>query len=451
MEQPHPHLSGTVEAPVSMSTEPYICETWAREERDKLWLKVWQMACREEEIPTVGDYYTYEIHDQSVIVVRIGEDEIVAYHNACRHRGRRLLQGCGRASHFHCPYHGWQWNLDGANRHVLNPEDWKGELDEARLRLRTVKIDRWAGFVFINFDPDCAPLSEHLQELDYWIGPFQVERMRYKWRQWMKLDCNWKVSVEGFIEGYHAETTHPQTKQVSNAATHSSSEGLHGRLFQVGAAGGGIGTGVGEQSKVDVREAPYIGLKMQKETVWTLTTDTFIEAARRLPEMLPEDATAQQVSAKLFETAFMIDAERGVDWPPVDPVHMANVGINWHLFPNMVLLPNMTFCLGFRMRPDGFNPDSSIMEVFALERYPEGEEPETQWEHKPERNAESWPLLIRQDFKNFAEIQQGMKSVSLDDGLTPNPVQEACVINFQRNLADWMGRPAPAPLNGPAV
>ncbi len=78
MEQPHPHLSGTVEAPVSMSTEPYICGSWAREERDKLWLKVWQMACREEEIPTVGDYYTYEIHDQSVIVVRIGEDEIVA-------------------------------------------------------------------------------------------------------------------------------------------------------------------------------------------------------------------------------------------------------------------------------------------------------------------------------------------------------------------------------------
>ena len=154
------------------------------------------------------------------------------------------------------------------------------------------------------------------------------------------------------------------------------------------------------------------------------------------------------VEAELFETAFMIDAERGVDWPPVDPDHMANVGINWHLFPNMVLLPNMTFCLGFRMRPDGFDPDSSIMEVFALERYPEGEEPQTAWEHKPERNAESWPLLIRQDFKNFAEIQQGMKSVSLDDGLSPNPVQEACVINFQRNLAAWMDRPAPAPLRG---
>jgi phenylpropionate dioxygenase-like ring-hydroxylating dioxygenase large terminal subunit len=79
--------------------------------------------------------------------------------------------------------------------------------------------------------------------------------MRYKWRQWLKMDCNWKVAVEGFIEGYHAETTHPQTKRVSSAETHSSTEGLHGRLFQVGAAGGGIGTGVGEDSKIDIRKA----------------------------------------------------------------------------------------------------------------------------------------------------------------------------------------------------
>ncbi|MBV1918299.1 MAG: aromatic ring-hydroxylating dioxygenase subunit alpha [Sphingomonadaceae bacterium] len=447
MGSPHPNLSGAVEAPVEMSTEPYISEDYAREEREKLWLKVWQVACREEEIPNIGDYYTYEILDQSVIVVRTGEDEISAYHNACRHRGRRLTKGCGHTPHFHCPYHGWQYNLQGDNTHVLNKEDWSDSLDEQRLRLKGVKLGRWAGFVFINFDPDCESLEDFLQEVPYWIGPFQVERMRYKWRQWLRMDCNWKVSVEGFIEGYHSETTHPQTRKLSDAITCGSSEGLHGRMFQVGAAGGGIGTGVGKKSKVDVREAPYIGLKMQKETVWTLTTDTFIEAARQLPELLPEDATAQDVSMKLFETAIKIDAERGVDWPSVDPEHLAHSGINWHVFPNTALLPNMTFCMGFRMRPDGFNPDSSIMEIFALERYPEGEEPETQWEHKPEHDEDSWPLLVRQDFKNFTEIQLGMKSVSLaDGGMTPNPLREACVINFQRNLAAYMDRPGPKPL-----
>lgn len=442
MNSPIPHLSGAVEAPVRLSTEPYISEDYAREEKDRLWLKAWQVACREEEIPNVGDYYTYEILDQSIIVVRTGEDEIIAYHNACRHRGRRLTQGCGRATHFHCPYHGWQWDLKGKNTQVLDREDWSGALDEKRLRLQQVRMDRWGGFVFVNFDPDCQPLEEFLQEVTYWIGPFQLEKMRYKWRQWIRMDCNWKVAVEAFIEGYHAETTHPQTRQVSDAGTRSSTEGLHGRLYQVHAAGGGIGTGVGEKTKVDIRQAPYIGLKMQKETVWTLTTDTFIEAARRIPDMLPETATPQEVSKTLMETAFMMDAERGVEWPPVQPEHLANVGINWHVFPNTVLLPNMTFCLGFRMRPDGYNPDSSIMEVYALERYPEGEEPETEWEHRQDTTGDNWPLLLKQDFKNLAEQQAGMHSVSLD-GLTPNPMQEACVINFQRNLATYMGRCAP--------
>jgi len=442
MNQPNPHLSGAVEAPMSLSTEPYVSEGYAREEKGKLWLKVWQLACREEEIPKVGDFYTYDILDQSVIVVRTGEDEIVAYHNACRHRGRRLLQGCGRATHFHCPYHGWQWSLQGDNTHVLDREDWNGMLDDDRLRLRDVRVGRWAGFVFVNFDPDCQPLEDYLEEVPYWIGPFQLDKMRYKWRQWLRYDCNWKVAVEAFIEGYHALTTHPQGRELADTRTGSGAEGLHGRMFQVGSAGGGIGTGVGEKAKLDVRRLPYVGMKQQKETVWTLTTDTLIAAAETLPDLLPETATPQEVSAKLMETAYMMDAERGVEWPAIAPEHLAQVGINWHVFPNMVLLPNVTFCMGFRMRPDGYNPDSSILEVFALERYPEGEEPETSWEHRPDMTGDNWPLLIKQDFRNLDQVEAGMKSQSLE-GLLPNPAQEACVINFQRNLAAFMGRCAP--------
>jgi nitrite reductase/ring-hydroxylating ferredoxin subunit len=442
MNTHNPHLSGVVEAPMKLSTTPYISPEYAREEKDKLWLKVWQMACREEEIPNVGDFYTYEILDQSVIVLRLGEDEIVAYHNACRHRGRRILQGCGRVTHFQCPYHGWQYNLAGENTYILDKEQWSGALDDATIHLKSVRTGRWGGFVFVNFDPDCEPLEDFLQEVPYWLGVFETGKMRYKWRQWLRMDCNWKVSVEAFIEGYHAQTTHPQTRELADTSTGSSAEGLHGRLFQVGAAGGGIGTGVGEKSKVDIRTLPYVGLKQQQETVWSLTTDTFVAAAEKLPDLLPETATPQQVSIKLMETACMMDAERGVQWPPVDPEHLAQVGINWHVFPNTVLLPNVTFCLGFRMRPDGFNPDSSIMEVFALERYPDGEEPETQWEHRPEQTGDSWPLLIKQDFRNIAEQQAGMHSVSLDC-LHPNPAQEATVINFQRNLADYMGRCQP--------
>lgn len=447
MNAKHPHLAGIDEGPVTLSTEPYISETYARDEKELLWRKVWQVACREEEIPRVGDFYTYEIHDQSIIVTRTGEDEIAAYYNACLHRGRRLTKGCGHVSHFHCPYHGWQWNLKGDNINVLDITDWDGALDDVNLSLPAVKVARWAGFVFINFDPNCAPLEEFLQKVPYWIDPFEVDKMRFKWRQWSRVACNWKVMVEAFIEGYHAGPTHPQTQRWGGGRTGSSSEGLHGRLFSVGTAGGGIGTAIGKAETKDIRNIPYLMMKQQEETVWTLTTATFVAAAKQIPDLLPETATVEEVGAKLMELARQMDAERGVAWPAVDPEHMLHVGINWHVFPNVVLLPNVTFCLGFRILPDGFDPDSCIMEVFALERYPEGEEPKTQWEHKPNlMGGDEWPLLLKQDFKNLPEVQLGMKS-DAHTGLILNPKMEAVIINFERNLAAYMGRCTPQPLN----
>ena len=67
MNAPHPKLAGVRDSPVRMSTEPYISEAYAREEKARLWNKVWQVACREEEIPEVGDFYTYDILDQSAL------------------------------------------------------------------------------------------------------------------------------------------------------------------------------------------------------------------------------------------------------------------------------------------------------------------------------------------------------------------------------------------------
>ncbi len=442
MNAQNPRLAGVKEAAASLSVEPYISESYAREEKDKLWLKVWQIACREEEIPNVGDYYTYDILDQSIIVARSGPEEIVAYHNACRHRGKRLTAGCGRAQHLHCSYHGWQWNLKGESTLVTNREHWDGALDGLDLSLRGVKVGRWAGFVFINPDPECEPLEAFLQTVPEWLDPFEMQKMRYKWRQWLTYPANWKVVLEAFIEGYHAPATHPQTQRYGTGVTSSTSEGLHGRMVTVGTEGGGMGTAVGVVDSLAPRDVPLGALRMAEKTVWANYTDTLIAAAERISREMPEDAGSAEVGARLMEVACQIDADRGVVWPNIDPMHLAQVGINWHVFPNIVLLPGITFALCFRIRPDGFNPDSCITEIFTLERYPEGGEPQTEWVHAQEINEENWPLLLRQDFRMLAGVQAGMKSVALE-GLLPNPDQEANVINFQRNLADYMGRCVP--------
>ena len=90
--------------PVRIGVEAYVSEDYARAERDKLWRKVWQQVGRVEEIPEVGSYLTYDILDDSILVVRTAPDEIRAYHNVCSHRGRRLVDtpagaknACGKA------------------------------------------------------------------------------------------------------------------------------------------------------------------------------------------------------------------------------------------------------------------------------------------------------------------------------------------------------------------
>ncbi len=444
MNSPKPVSPEALDTPVIIPVEAYISAEYARAEGQRLWPRVWQAACREEEIPKVGDYYTYDILDQSIIVVRTGPDEISAYHNVCQHRGRRLTSGCGHTKRFHCKYHGWQYGLDGRNVRILDQEDWGGAIDPKDVGLGAVKVGRWAGFVFVNMDPDCGPLEAFLGELPHWLDPLQIEGMRYGWRKWSVFPCNWKVFIEGFIEGYHAETTHPQILSFGRADTYSRRHGRHSSMNMRGVSGGGIGTSVDTSMQGDLRQVLIGGVRQQWETVGSLTTATMVAAADRLLEVLPETATAAEAGAKMMELARQMDADRGVSWPAVDPGHMADVGINWHVFPNLVLLPNVTYCLGFRARPNGFDPDSCIFEVYHLERFPEGQEPRPENVHTAEHTESEWRLLVSQDFSNFGEVQRGMHSLGLR-GVRPNPTEEQGVVNLHRNLAEFMGRGAPEP------
>ena len=126
---------GDLSEPLTFSVEPYISEEYARAETDRLWPKVWQHAGRVEEIPNVGDFLTYDIGDDSIVVVRTAPDTIKAYHNVCSHRGRRLLDAPpgGHSTHgnrnlFVCGFHGWRYDLNGKCTFKLDEADWKGAL-----------------------------------------------------------------------------------------------------------------------------------------------------------------------------------------------------------------------------------------------------------------------------------------------------------------------------------
>ena len=136
--------------PLTFPVDAYTSREYAEAEADKLWAKVWQHAGRVEEIPSVGDYLTYEICHDSILIVRTAPNSIKAYHNVCPHRGRRLVRvpegangarGNAGKQLFFCGYHGWSFNLEGENAELMNREDWQGTLTDERTCLAESLIE----------------------------------------------------------------------------------------------------------------------------------------------------------------------------------------------------------------------------------------------------------------------------------------------------------------------
>lgn len=444
--------------PLIYPVDAYISREYAEAEAEKLWARVWQHAGRVEDIPEVGDYITYEIANDSILIVRAAPDTIRAYHNVCPHRGRRLVstskggngaRGNATKQAFFCGFHGWSFDLEGKNAHILDKDDWKGTLTNERTCLTDVKVDTWGGWIWINMDPDCVSLREYLEPAAGILDPFKFEKMHYRFRQWTVFDCNWKVALEAFMEPYHVAATHPQLTKYGDFYAWSKVQGLHGNdgydapdhEDEGSAATTTVHrTGKGADARVMMGE-------MQKEfweTVGASTTQVLVDAALRLADELPEGTPAHEVHRHWLEACKADYAAMGVEWPEISDEEMAKAGLAWHVFPNMGILQGPTFALCYRTRPYGTDPDKCIYEAFAIERYPEGKEPKTEWTYADPTEA-NWRKVIAQDFSNMEMVQVGLKSRGFRGNL-PNPYQERKVTNLHRNLAKYMGVGAPRPI-----
>lgn len=442
--------------PLTYPVEAFLSPEYAKAEADLLWAKVWQVAGRVEELPEVGNYITYDILDDSILIVRTAPDTLKAYHNVCPHRGRRLVntppeenRAFGKKKNFVCGFHGWTFNLEGKNTYILDPEDWKGALTEERTSLSEVKVDTWGGWIFINMDLGCEPLINFMGEVDRILKPFEFEKMRFKWRQWVIYPSNWKTALEAFMEPYHVAGTHTQLLKYGEFYAYSKAFGMHGVSgFDVRGdaalrnAGGTSVTRAGGGEGSDPRVSTYELARENYETVnYAASTETLVNAAKRLVDELPPGTSGPDVVKHWLASAKADDAKRGVIWPTITPEQQAEAGLAWHVFPNMSVLQGVTFALCYRARPYGDDPNQCIFESYAIERYPEGQEPKTEWVYA-EPTAEKWGSVLAQDFSNMKWVQKGMKSRGFR-GTLPNPHQERKITNFHRNLAKFMGTGAP--------
>ncbi|MDE2597834.1 MAG: aromatic ring-hydroxylating dioxygenase subunit alpha [Sphingomonadales bacterium] len=472
MNKPEKIVSPDLSEPLIYPAEAFTSRAYAEAEGDRLWAKVWQQAGRVEELPDVGSFITYNIMKDSILIVRAeagdGPDAIKAYHNVCPHRGRRLVgdntgggpvvvaqakgahSACGHADKFGCNYHAWTFNHDGKATYIPDREDWGGALTEENTSLTPVKVGTWGGWLWINMDPDCGPLEEFLKPINTVIDPFQFDRMRYRFRFWGIFDCNWKVALEAFLEPYHVQGTHPQLLKYGDFYSFSKSFGLHGQTGFDSKAhreeGTAVDTSVHRAAGDGDPRTTIAQMQMEYwETIGASTSETLVKTAQDLPTDLPEGTPAAEVHKHWLNKAIAVDAARGVQWPELTDAQIAAAGLALSIFPNVNFIPGPTFALAYRVRPYGNDPDKCIFEAVALDRFPEGEEPKTEWTYV-EQDLDKWPYVIAQDISNMVEVQRGYHSRGFRGNL-PNPWQERKVTNLHYNLAKYMGTGGPRRLD----
>jgi nitrite reductase/ring-hydroxylating ferredoxin subunit len=389
----------------------YTSQEYFDLEVEKLWPRVWQFACWEQDIPEVGSTTVYDLIDWSFIITRVSETEIKGYYNSCLHRGRQLRTKDGYCAEFRCPFHGLTWNLDGSLKTIPESIAWDfGHVDPASFGLPEVRVETHDGMVFINMDHDAPPLLDFLgdytRHFERW--PF---KNRWKAAHVAKvIEANWKATQDAFLESFHVIATHPQM----NAGL----LGGDGSMCEYDIYGGGEANFNRmilappmpnpnlpyEVSESELVQEMYFRGGTQTEGGYDASGDT--------PD-IPEGMTARAFMAQRSREMGMGFAADGSQLTDTE----VGSAIQYFIFPNLFPWSGPIF---YRFRPYGRSVDKAIMEVWFMITLPPGVEPpappakltwlaaDDDWTKATELGALA--EIFNQDSGNIPYLQKGMKA-----------------------------------------
>ena len=178
--------------------------------------KSWQVAGRLDAVRKNGDFFTTDIAGEPIVVVRGDDAQLRAFYNVCRHHAAAVVpESHGCAKQFRCPYHGWTYGIDGALKGMVE-FDGVCNFDRTQNGLVPVCVDSWENFVFVNLDPQAAPLRKSLGSVSDLVAPLQLaQKLQYFDRRVYTLNCNWKVYVDNYLDGgYHVPHAHKGLSSV---------------------------------------------------------------------------------------------------------------------------------------------------------------------------------------------------------------------------------------------
>jgi phenylpropionate dioxygenase-like ring-hydroxylating dioxygenase large terminal subunit len=196
--------------PRAMPAECYISSDYLALERDQLFRKQWICVGHAGEIPKPGDFYTTELIDEQLVVVRDKAGQVKVLSNVCRHRGNVVARGAGHTARFTCGYHGWTYGIDG---HLLAAPlmQENAGFQKAQCRLHEFRCELWQEYIFVNLDGAASSLGEALEPIAPVIKNYHPAEQNFLFGAEEVWNTNWKCVVENFMEGYHLSPLHPTT------------------------------------------------------------------------------------------------------------------------------------------------------------------------------------------------------------------------------------------------
>ena len=195
--------------------ERYYSKEFMEQEWEHLWTKTWQIAGVESDLKESGDYLTYTIRHEQVLVVRQDDGSIKAFYNVCPHRGNRLAHNeFGSVGSFTCSFHSWQFKLNGDLKQVTDEDTFRpGVLGDCR-GLKEVRCETLGGIIFINLDSDAAPLAERIGLPIGYLEAYKLDEMHVVRHVISEWAANWKTGIDAFYECYHLHAVHPETQTI---------------------------------------------------------------------------------------------------------------------------------------------------------------------------------------------------------------------------------------------
>jgi len=194
----------------------YFDSRIAQLERDSVFASNWQVVGRLDQVKEPGQFFTIDVNEEPLVIVRSDDGKLRVFYNVCRHHAAAVVpESHGSAKQFRCPYHGWTYGNDGALKGMVEFEG-VCNFNRADNGLIPVRLDAWENFLFVDLEGNAAPLQEFLGKVPELVAPLQLsEKLHFFDRRIYTLNCNWKVYVDNYLDGgYHVPHAHKGLSSV---------------------------------------------------------------------------------------------------------------------------------------------------------------------------------------------------------------------------------------------